>query len=57
MAKVAKLTGVMFTVHDLRRTFIDIAGSLDISSRLKSLVNLKVSNDVNGGYVFMMLKV
>lgn len=44
--------GVAFTVHDLRRTFITIAESLDISAyALKRLVNHSLSGDVTAGYI------
>lgn len=32
MAKVMEVSGVHFTIHDLRRTFITVAESLDISA-------------------------
>lgn len=52
MAHVIKATGVHFTVHDLRRTFITIAESLDIPAyALKRLMNHKMSNDVTAGYI------
>lgn len=45
-------SGVSFTVHDLRRTFITIAESLDISAyALKRLLNHKMTNDVTAGYI------
>jgi len=45
-------SGVNFTVHDLRRTFITIAESLDISAyALKRLLNHKMTNDVTAGYI------
>jgi len=51
--KVRDLSGVHFTVHDLRRTFITIAESLDIGVyTIKTLVNHRSgSNDVTEGYV------
>ena len=50
--KVVNQSGVSFTVHDLRRTFITIAESLDISTyALKRLLNHKMSNDVTAGYI------
>lgn len=50
--KVAKVSGVDFTLHDLRRTFITIAESLDIPAyALKQLLNHKNSNDVTAGYI------
>lgn len=44
-----------FTLHDLRRTFVTIAESLDISLyALKGLVNHTIkSNDVTSGYVVL----
>jgi integrase len=52
MAHVTEQSGVTFTIHDLRRTFITIAESLDISGyTLKRLVNHKVSQDVTDGYI------
>ena len=51
-AKVKADSGVMFTIHDLRRTFITIAESLDISAyAVKRLVNHKMTNDVTAGYI------
>ena len=50
--KVSKLSGVKFTLHDLRRTFITIAESLDIPAyALKRLLNHKDPNDVTAGYI------
>jgi len=49
-----KETGFHFTIHDLRRTFITVAESLDISIyTIKRLVNHKIDNsaDVTAGYV------
>jgi len=52
MAKVIELTGIHFTVHDLRRTFITIAESLDIPAyALKRLLNHRMTNDVTAGYI------
>ena len=49
---VVNESGVSFTVHDLRRTFITIAESLDISAyALKRLLNHKMTNDVTAGYI------
>jgi len=54
MAKITKISGVSFTLHDLRRTFITIAESLDISAyAVKRLVNHKMNNDVTAGYIIM----
>ncbi|MCW5608919.1 MAG: integrase family protein [Nitrosomonas sp.] len=52
MAKVIKESGVMFTIHDLRRTFMTIAESLDISAyAVKRLANHKMNNDITAGYI------
>jgi len=46
-----------FTPHDLRRTFITTASSLDISTyAVKALVNHSQSGDVTAGYVHMDLE-
>jgi integrase len=52
--KIAELTGITFTYHDLRRTFSSVANSLNIGSyTIKKLVNHATdeSNDVTEGYV------
>ncbi len=50
--RVSELSGVSFTLHDLRRTFITIAESLDIPAyALKGLLNHKDPNDVTAGYI------
>lgn len=52
MAKVMEQSGVQFTLHDLRRTFITIAESLDIPAyALKKLLNHKNKADVTAGYL------
>lgn len=52
MKLVIESSGVTFTPHDLRRTFITIAESLDISAyALKRLANHKMTNDVTAGYI------
>ncbi|MGZ4995230.1 MAG: hypothetical protein ACXV79_13835 [Methylobacter sp.] len=41
-------------MHDLRRSFVTIAESLDISAySVKSLVNHKQGDDVTSGYIQM----
>ena len=43
---------MLFTLHDLRRTFATIADSLDLSAyALKCLLNHKMGNDVTAGYI------
>jgi integrase len=50
--KVIEHSGVHFIIHDLRRTFITIAESLDIPPySIKRLVNHKMRNDVTAGYI------
>ncbi|MBC8553748.1 MAG: integrase family protein [Candidatus Brocadiales bacterium] len=50
--KVRKISGVYFNLHDLRRTFITIAESLDINTyALKQLLNHKDQRDVTGSYI------
>jgi len=55
VAWVCKKSGVSFTVHDLRRTFITYAESLDFGAyTLKALINHRTGgdhNDVTAGYV------
>lgn len=52
MQKVINETNITFTIHDLRRTFITLAESLDISGyALKRLMNHKMNNDVTAGYI------
>jgi integrase len=54
MDVVTAESGVSFTIHDLRRTFITIAESLDISAyALKRLLNHKMNNDITAGYIIM----
>jgi integrase len=52
MNHVIQNSGVAFTIHDLRRTFITTAESLDISAyALKRLLNHKMNNDITTGYI------
>jgi integrase len=52
--KVAEWSGGAFTLHDLRRTFITVAESLELSQyAIKHLVNHKMPNDVTAGYIVM----
>ncbi len=51
-ARVTERSGVRFTMHDLRRTFITIAESQDIPHyALKRLLNHRLSGDVTAGYI------
>ncbi|ALQ50490.1 tyrosine-type recombinase/integrase [Nitrosomonas ureae] len=50
--KVTEFSGVIFTLHDFRRTFITITENIDISAyALKRLVNHKMSSDVTASYI------
>jgi len=50
--KIMGLSGLSFSPHDLRRTFITIAESLDIPYyALKRLVNHKIGSDITSGYI------
>lgn len=50
--KIKKISGLDFSPHDLRRTFITIADSLEISAyAIKKLVNHSSSGDVTAGYI------
>lgn len=52
IARVVHLSGVAFTLHDLRRTFSTIAESLDLSHyALKRLLNHRMTGDVTAGYI------
>lgn len=54
MIKVTEESGVQFMIHDLRRTFITAAESLDISAyALKRLLNHKMNNDITAGYIII----
>jgi len=49
--KVTEASGVTFTLHDLRRTFISTASSLVTAYELKQLVNHKNGGDVTADYI------
>jgi len=52
MAQVTKESGIHFQLHDLRRTFVTVAESLDIPAyALKQLINHKDPNDVTRRYI------
>ena len=54
---VAQATGIRVSAHDLRRTFITVAESADISPlALKALVNHSLGDDVTSGYVMMTVE-
>ena len=57
LAIIAAQCGVQISAHDLRRTFISIAESVDISPiALKSLVNHAIGGDITAGYVVMNIE-
>lgn len=50
--QVSKLSGVEFTLHDLRRTFATLAEGLDIPAyALKRLINHRNANDITARYI------
>lgn len=52
--RVTELTGIKFSAHDLRRTFITTAESLDLSPyTIKYLINHRTNNDLTGGYMVL----
>jgi len=52
VAKVREISGIHFTLHDLRRTFATIADSLEMSQyALKKLLNHSDDRDVTVGYI------
>lgn len=54
LRQITVATGIHVSPHDLRRTFITIAESTDISPlALKALVNHSLGSDVTSGYVIM----
>jgi integrase len=54
LEQIARATGIRISAHDLRRTFVTVAESCDISPlALKMLVNHSVGRDVTSGYVIM----
>lgn len=52
IAQVCKETGLVFSSHDLKRTFLTIGEATMIPfSLLKALANHKTDSDVTGGYI------
>lgn len=50
--KITELSGVPFSLHDLRRTFATIADNIDLPAyALKRLLNHKMHHDVTAGYI------
>jgi integrase len=55
--RVERAGGVPFTLHDLRRTFVTTAESLDIPAyTLKRLLNHRTDRDVTGGYIVITVE-
>jgi integrase len=54
MARVTALSGVSFSLHDLRRTFCTVGESLDVPAyALKILLSHKMNGDITAQYVVM----
>ena len=52
--RVRAKSGILFTFHDLRRTFLTMGEKLDVPPyALKRLVNHSVSNDMTGRYLIL----
>ncbi|MFA6163280.1 MAG: integrase family protein [Methylobacter sp.] len=52
IAQISKQTGIEFSSHDLKRTFLTLGEAAHIPfSLLKSLANHKTNSDVTGGYI------
>ncbi len=52
--RVRAKSGIVFTLHDLRRTFLTMGEKLDVPPyALKRLVNHSVSNDMTGRYLIL----
>lgn len=50
--RIVELSGVLFTLHGLRRTFATVADSLDLPAyALNRLLNHKINNNVTTGYI------
>ena len=57
LAQVAKAGGARVSVHDLRRSYITVAESCDISPfALRALVNHSLGKDVTSGYIQMSVE-
>lgn len=54
VSRVRAKSGISFTFHDLRRTFLTMGEKLDVPTyALKRLVNHSVSNDMTGRYLIL----
>jgi integrase len=57
LGPVAEATGIEISAHDLRRVYVTVAESTDISYlALKALVNHSAGNDVTAGYARLSLE-
>jgi integrase len=55
--EIERSTGIKVSPHDLRRTFMTLADSLDISTlAIKALVNHAAPRDVTSGYIIMKVE-
>jgi len=55
--EIAEATGIRVSPHDLRRTFVTVAESCDISAlALKALINHAIGDNVTEGYVQMTVE-
>lgn len=55
--RVRAKSGIKFTFHDLRRTFLTMGEKLDVPPyALKRMVNHSVSNDMTGRYLILDLE-
>ena len=55
--RVAKASGIRISAHDLRRTYLTVAESCDISPiALRALVNHSLGKDVTSGYIQMSVE-
>lgn len=54
IGRVMAESGVKFSSHDLRRTFVTTAEKLDLSHyTIKYLINHRTNNDLTGGYIVL----
>jgi integrase len=57
LAVVERATGIRASAHDLRRSYVTVAESCDISPlALRALINHSLGGDVTSGYVIMSLE-
>lgn len=57
LAAVERATGIKASAHDLRRSYVTVAESCDISPlALRALINHSLGGDVTSGYVIMSVE-